>query len=133
MPVNIIIGLLALLGALVLYSMGTWGAFRAKTVTARHTMFLYIGFAFDVLATAMMAISAGGLDLSPLSDLLHTILAFVVMFGMLAAAIVGSRAISAGNDALKVTLAKWIALPWALWVLMFLWGMASRGSARMGG
>ncbi|KAF0209504.1 MAG: hypothetical protein FD171_229 [Actinobacteria bacterium] len=124
------VGLLALAGALVMYSMGSWGAFRAKTVTKRHVTYLWIGFAFDVVATAMMAISARGLDLEPLSDLMHTVLAFVVMFGMAGAAIIGMQAIKAGNDAMRATLAKYILAPWALWVLMFLWGMASRGPAR---
>lgn len=109
-----------------MYSMGSWGAFRAKTVTKRHVTYLWIGFAFDVLATAMMAISARGLDLEPLPDLLHTLSAFVVMFGMAGAAIIGMRALKSGNDALAATLAKFILAPWALWVLMFLWGMASR-------
>jgi uncharacterized membrane protein len=132
-PVNIIIGLVALLVALVLYSMGSWGAFRAKTISSRQVTYLWIGFGFDVLATSMMAIAAGGLDLTPMSDLLHTVAAFVVMFGMLAMAVVGGRAIAAANDSLRATVAKWILVPWVLWVVMFVWGLLSRGSARMGG
>ena len=132
MPVNIVIGLVALLIALVMYSMGSWGAFRAKSVTRRHMTYLWIGFAFDVLATAMMAIAAGGLDLSPLSDLLHTVVAFAAMFGMLAAAIVGTQAIAKADDRLRATVAKWVLAPWATWVFVFVWGMVSRGSQRLG-
>ena len=126
MPVNIIIGLVALLVALVLYSIGTWGVFRAKAVTKRQVVYLFVGFGFDVLATAMMAISAGGLDLAPLSHLLHTILAFVGMFGMLAAAIVANRAVSSADRKAGAALAKWILAPWAVWVFVFVWGMISR-------
>ena len=132
MPVNIIVGLVALLVALVLYSLGAWGAFRAKSLQRRHVTYIWIGFAFDVLATAMMAIAAGGLDLSPLADLLHTVVAFVAMFGMLAVAIVGSQGLRAANDAVLRTLSKWALAPWAVWVLVFVWGMISRGSQRMG-
>lgn len=132
MPLNIVIGLVALLIALVLYSVGTWGAFRAKAFGKRQVMFLWIGFVFDALATAMMAIQAGGLDLSPLSDLLHTIVAFVGMFGMLAIAILGSRALAAANDAALRALSRWALAPWAVWVFVFVWGMISRGSQRMG-
>ena len=132
MPINIVIGLVALLVALVLYSMGAWGAFRAKTFTGRHATYLWVGFAFDVLATAMMAIAAGGLDLSPLSDLLHTIVAFVGMFGMLAAAIVGTQALAKGDDELRSSVAAWVLAPWAVWVFVFVWGMVSRGSQRLG-
>jgi uncharacterized repeat protein (TIGR03987 family) len=132
MPVNIIIGLLALLGALITYSIASWGAFRAKKVKRSHVILLWVGFFFDCLATAMMAIQAGGLDLTPLSDLLHTVAAFVAMFGMLVAAIVATMALSKNDDRLGASLARWVLAPWAFWVLMFLWGMVARGSARMG-
>ena len=132
MPINIIIGLIALFVALVLYSLGAWGAFRAKSITSRQVLYLWIGFAFDALATAMMAIQARGLDLAPLSSLLHTLLAFVAMFGMLAAAIVGSRAIASGNEARRASVARWVLAPWALWVFVFVWGMVSRGAHRLG-
>ncbi|MDA3935441.1 MAG: hypothetical protein PF636_01060 [Actinomycetota bacterium] len=132
MPVNIVVGLVALIGALIMYSMGAWGAFRSKSVSRRQVTYLFIGFAFDVLATAMMAIEAGGLDLSPLSDLLHTIVAFVALFGMLGAAVLGNRAIATGNSKTSASVAKWMPAPWAIWVFVFVWGMLSRGSQRLG-
>lgn len=132
MPLNIVIGLFALFVALVLYSLGAIGAFRAKAITKRQVMYLWIGFVFDVIATAMMAIAAGGLDLEPVGDLLHTVIAFVAMFGMLALAVAGWQAVSKANDALRARIAKIALAPWAVWVLMFLWGMAARGSSRMG-
>ena len=131
MPLNIIIGLVALLVAVVLYSLGCWGSYRSKTITRRHVIFLWIGFAFDVLATAMMALAAGGLDLEPLPDLLHTVLALVVMLGMLAAAVAGSRAVMADDEQARAAVAKWVLVPWVMWVLVFLWGMLARGSQRM--
>lgn len=131
MPINIVIGLVALLVALVLYSLATWGAFRAKSLRQRDVTIIWIGFAFDVLATAMMAIAAGGLDLSPLPDLLHTIVAFVGLFGMLAIAVIGWRALSAGNETTLRALSRWVLAPWAIWVFVFIWGMISRGSQRI--
>lgn len=133
MPVNIIIGLFALVVALVLYSLGALGAFRAKAITRRHVTFLWVGVLFDVLATAMMAIEAGGLDLSPLPDLLHTVVAFVALFGMIAAAYVGMRAVADTLETKRTSVARWVMAPWALWVVVFVWGMLARGSARMGG
>jgi len=132
MPINIIIGLLALVVALTMYSIAIWGAFRAKTIVKGTVTFLWIGFAFDVLATAMMAIAAGGLDLSPLSDLLHTVIALLVMVFMFAIAVLGGRALAAGDEATKALLARWMVAPWLLWVVVFVWGMLSRGSARIG-
>lgn len=131
MPLNIVVGLVALFVALVMYSIGAWSSFRSKSVTKRHATFLWIGFGFDVLATAMMAIAAGGLDLSPLPDLLHTVIAFVALFGMMAAAIMATRAASS-TDAARAAFARWVLVPWAFWIVVFVWGMLSRGSARMG-
>ncbi len=131
MPINIVVGLAALVGALIMYSMGTWGAFRSKGVSRRHVTYLFIGFAFDVVATVMMAIEAGGLDLSPLSDLLHTIVAFVALFGMLGAALLGNRVIATGNSRTSAAVSRWMLAPWAVWIFVFVWGMLSRGSQRL--
>jgi len=131
MPLNIVVGLVALFVALVLYSIASWGAFRAKSITKWQVILLWVGFAFDTLATAMMAIQARGLDLAPLSHMLHTILAFVAMAGMLVAAIMSGRAL-AGSDTGKAGVARWILAPWAFWVILFLWAMISRAPARVG-
>lgn len=133
MPVYIMVGLVALLVALVSYSIACWGAFRSKTLTSRHVTFLWVGLVFDILATAMMAIAAGGLDLSPLADLLHTIIALGALLGMLVVAVLGMRALSSPHAGSRASLARWLLVPWSIWVLVFVWGMVARGSARMGG
>lgn len=126
MPVNIMVGILALLVALACYSVGAWGAFRAKTVRTRDLVLLWVGFAFDVLATTMMAIQIGGI-----ANDLHTVLAFVGMIGMLVAAAVGTGAHAAGNDKVKLAVSRWTLAPWSIWVIVFVWGMIERGAARM--
>lgn len=133
MPVAVIVALVALLGALVCYSMGVWGAFRAKTVRSKDVKFLFIGFVFDTLATLGMAVQAKGLDLTPLSDLLHTVFAFVAMFAMLAVAITASRALASGDSKTMALVPNWALSGWVLWIAMFVWGLLARGSARMGG
>lgn len=132
MPATIVVGLVALIVALIIYTMGSVGAFRSKSITRRHVTYLWIGVGFDVLATAMMAIEAGGLDVEPLADLLHTIVAFVALLGMVDIAAGGTWAIGKGNDKMRATIAKWALAPWALWVFVFLWGMVVRGLERMG-
>ena len=127
MPVNIIIGLLALFVALVLYSIAAWGAFRAKTASRRHITLILIGVVFDVIATAMMAIQAHGL----VNDL-HTYLALIALGGMALAGISGAWALSKKHDEMLSTIAKWTLAPWVLWVFVFVWGMMTRGAARMG-
>jgi uncharacterized repeat protein (TIGR03987 family) len=131
-PINIIIGLLSLAIALTLYSIAVWGAFRAHTIRRGHVTLLWTGFFFDVLATCMMAIAAGGLDLTPLSDMLHTVIALLAMAGMAVFAFLATRALSAADEATRAGLARWAPAPWVLWVVVFVWGMVARGSQRMG-
>jgi uncharacterized repeat protein (TIGR03987 family) len=133
MPVNIMVGLVSLLVALVSYSIGVWGAFRAKRVERKHLVWLWMGFLFDVLATAMMALQIGGLDLRPGTPLLHTVLALLGMVGMLAAAALGTWALLGGKDEVRASVPRWALAPWAIWVFVFVWGMIDRGAARIGG
>lgn len=128
MPVNILVGVLSVVVALVLYSIGAWGAFRAKGVARKHAILLWVGFFFDVLATTMMALQIGGFEKS-----LHTAIALLAMAGMLAAAAFGSWALKKADAALSATVARWVLAPWALWAFVFVWGMAARGSQRVGG
>ncbi len=126
MPVNIMIGMLALLVALVLYSGGTGGAFRRKGLSRKHVLIIWIGVAFDVVATAMMAIQAGGL----VNDV-HTYLAFIGIGGMAAVAGVGTWALAQDREATLQSLSRIVLAPWAVWLFVFVWGMIERGSERL--
>lgn len=128
MPWNIMVGIVALLVALVLYTIGTWAMFRAKTVRRGHVVMLWVGVVFDVLATGMMAIQIGGLGRD-----LHTALAVLAWAGMTAAAALGSWGLATGNERVCRFVARWTVAPWALWALVFVYGMVERGARRMGG
>lgn len=127
MPVNIIIGLLALLVALVTYSIGVWSAFRRKTVNGRDVTLLWVGVAFDMLATAMMAVQIGGFARD-----LHTAVALLAWAGMTAAAALATWAWR-GADGARATVARWMVAPWVFWVAVFVYGMIDRGARRIGG
>ena len=133
MPVNIIIGLLSLLVAVVLYTIGTWSAFRAKAFSSRTLVILWVAAAFDVLATVMMGMQIGGLDLRPGAPLVHTVVALVAMAGMIACAAVATWAVSAKRLDIAAAVSRVIVVPWLLWVAVFAWGMMTRGAVRMGG
>jgi uncharacterized repeat protein (TIGR03987 family) len=124
MPVNIMVGIVGLLVALVLYSIGALGAYRAKTVRQRDVTLLWIGLICDVGATVMMGLSVGGLDLRPGTPVIHTVVALVALVGMAAFAGAGQWALSKGDDALGTTVARWIVAPWVLWVVVFVFGFA---------
>jgi len=126
MPVNVIVGLLSLLSALALYSIGTWTAFRRKAFGPLQVATLWLGFTLDVVATVSMAWRIGGLDFSTPAGSLHTILALVVMAGMAISAAVGTYAWSKDDAQLGAKMASIIPVPWVLWLVMFLWGLSQK-------
>ena len=130
MPPNVVIGLVALLVALVAYSIGVWGAWRKKGATPFHLACLWVGVVFDIVATASMSYSLGWkFDFSP-DGWLHTVLALAVFLGMLIVASLTTGALKKADDALRATVAKWALAPWALWVAVFVWGMIERSPKR---
>ena len=126
MPVNVIVGLASLLIALVLYTVGTWTAFRRKGFGVTQVVTLWLGFAFDVVATASMAWNLGHLDFDTPAGALHTTLAMIVMAGMAVSAAVGTYALVKHDDRLGATMARLIPAPWAFWLAMFLWGLSAK-------
>lgn len=141
LPANILAGMLFVLVALVLYSIGVWGAFRRKGASQRDLTFLWTGFVFDVLATLMMSIQQtaglatqagsyivtlpmGSTTLVLMNDV-KTYLALLAMLGMLASTIVATRAFSTSRESLARTVSRVIVAPWALWVVVFVMGAAA--------
>ena len=143
MPVTILAGLLFVLVALVMYSLGAWGAFRRKGATKSSVRFLWIGFVFDVLATLMMAlqptatvqanvatnpsfyllvIGFGTTSLILLNNL-KTYLALLAMAGMLGAAIFSGIALKSGDAGKNMRMSRVVLAPWALWAIVFVFGL----------
>jgi hypothetical protein len=116
MPVNILVGLLALLVAVILYTAGTWNAFRANGFSVRTLTTLWVAVVFDVLATAMMAMQIGGLDMRAGAPLVHTVLALLAMAGMIAGATIATWAVSTRRDSVAATVSRRLLASWALWV-----------------
>ena len=127
MPLNILGGLVAVFVALVLYSIGSWAAFRAKAFSGKTLTILWIGVVFDVLATFLMGLSIGGLDLRPGIHIVHTVLALVAMFGMIIVTAAAQWATTQKRDALAANLSRVILAPWALWAGVFVFGMIAQG------
>jgi hypothetical protein len=118
------IGVLGTIVAIVLYSIGVWGAYRRKRFSTRDLLFIVGGLVFDVIGTGGMFVTAGNRFLvdTPLNAL-HTAVAFLAFFGMLAAALVGLWAVRANKDELLANLSRWALAPWTLWAIVFVWGM----------
>jgi hypothetical protein len=143
MPVTILAGLLFVLVALVLYSLGAWGAFRRKGANKRDVTLIWVGFVFDLLATLMMAIQPtsavqanlaanpsfyivvvgfGATSLILLNNL-KTYIALLAMLGMLGAAIFSGIALRSGDAGKNMRMSRVILAPWALWAVAFVFGL----------
>ena len=120
----------ASLVALITYSIGAIGVFRSKGTSRTAVIMLWVGFVADVMTTGLMALGNGGFDLSPGIGIAHTIVGFVVMAGMLAAAIAATLALPKATDGTPPAVVKWVLVPWVAWVLMFIWAAVSRGGSR---
>jgi hypothetical protein len=121
MQVSTLVGIVAMVIAMVLYSIGAWGAFRAKKFSQKNAMFVLGGVVFDVIGTGAMFVSAGN---SFVNDL-HTWVALVAFFGMLVVGVVATWAVQKNKDELLARLSKWALAPWALWAFVFVWGFVT--------
>jgi len=121
------VGVLGMVVAMTLYSIGVWGAYRGKKFSQRNVMFILGGVIFDVIGTGGMFVTAGNQFLFDTTmNIVHTSAAFVAFFGMLAVGIVGTWAVQKKKDEMLVTLAKWALAPWVLWAIIFVWGMLQK-------
>ena len=126
MPLNILAGLFCVIVALGLYSAGTWSAFRRGGFGRNQLILLWTGVGFDILATVMMGLSIGGLDLSP-TGWLHTTIALLAWALMFVSVLTGTLAYVRRDEVLGLRTSRLILGPWALWVAVFVWGMIARG------
>lgn len=140
MKPTVIAGLLFVTAALVLYSLGAWGAFRKKGASKKDLVFLWAGLAGDLLGTLMMSIqstadvatkAAGtymatlplGTTTLILENNLKTYLALAEVVLMLAAIIAAGMALMRKNEKLALLVSRLIFAPWALFVVVFVMGM----------
>jgi hypothetical protein len=125
MKPTVIAGILCVVLAMIAYTVGAWSAYRSKGFKPFNITVLWVGVVFDILATSSMWLANGGaFKLSPTADLIHTVLALVSFFGMAIVTASASWAYAKKNKSVQRTLAKLILAPWALWAIIFLWGMA---------
>jgi uncharacterized repeat protein (TIGR03987 family) len=129
MPASVAIGLGCLLLAFILYSIGVWTAFRKKGFGTLQVVTLWLGVVFDVAATVSMGSTVGGLDLSS-TGWLHTVLALVVMLGMILAASFGTAAYVKKDEKLCFTCSRYNVIAWLLWFTVFVWGLLTRMPAK---
>jgi hypothetical protein len=122
------LGMLFVLVALILYSIGVWGAFRRGVFTRTHLALLGVGLLFDIGATAAMSSTIGWtLDLRPGLPTIHTVLALLAFFGMLVGTVAGYMAFRKKDASAMRPVTRWILAPWVLWAIIFVWGSTRVG------
>lgn len=125
MKPTVIAGILCVVLAMIAYTVGAWSAFRSKGFKPFSLTVLWVGVVFDILATYTMWLANGGaFKLSPTADLIHTVLALASFLGMAIVTAWASWAYAKKNQSVRRTLANVILAPWALWAIVFVWGMA---------
>ena len=112
------VGILGMIVAMVLYSIGVWGAYRGKRFSQRNVMFVLGGVFFDVIGTGAMFVAAGYRFVNDV----HTWVALAAFFAMLAVGLICTWAVQKNRDELLAKMSKWALAPWALWAFVFVWG-----------
>jgi hypothetical protein len=125
-----LVGVLGMVVAMVLYSVGVWTAYRANKFSQKSVMFVLGGVIFDVIGTGGMFVTAGNKFLfdTPL-NIIHTSAALIAFAGMLAVGVFGTWAVQSEKDELLAKLSRWALAPWTLWAIIFVWGMLQRPKA----
>jgi uncharacterized membrane protein YiaA len=124
MKPEVMVGVLAVIVAMVLYSIGVWGAYRSKRFSQRNVMFILVGVVFDVIATGAMFVAAGNtFQFDTTYNIVHTTIALLGFFGMLAVGLVGIWGVQKSKDELLAGLSRWALAPWALWAVSFVLGL----------
>jgi len=115
----LIFAIVAIVSALVLYTIGVWSERFAGKLKPWHTALFFAGLVFDTTGTTLMANMAGHMEFN-----LHGItgvLAIVLMFGhaIWAAVVLITKQEKAINNFHKFS-----TIVWLIWLIPFLSGMA---------
>jgi len=106
--------------ALLFYSIGVWAERLAKYLKLWHTIFFWMGFAFDVSGTwAMHLLATGPFDITEP----HTLTGQIALWLMFFHAVWATRAVVKKKDSLLKTFHRFSILVWMVWLIPYFGGM----------
>ena len=106
--------------ALIFYSIGVWSERIARYLKAKHVIFFWTGFVFDVSGTiAMHFISTKSFSLLDA----HTVTGQIALWLMLAHAIWASRVVRLGRENELKSFHRYSLIVWLIWLIPYFGGM----------
>ncbi len=114
----LIMSIIAMVLALICYSIGVWGEKIAGKLTKFNLSFFWIGFIFDTTGTTMMSIMSESFKFD-----IHGITGAAAIVLMLFHAIWATIVLLKKNEKLMVKFHKFSLFVWTIWLISFLTGM----------
>jgi len=115
---QLVIAIVAIVSALIFYTIGVWSEKFAGRLKAWHLIFFWIGLVCDTTGTTMMGLIAGKIDFD-----LHGITGVLAIVLMLAHAIWAVAVLLLKREKVLLNFHKFSVAVWAIWLVPFLSGM----------
>ena len=118
MNTQVLVSVIAIVSALVFYSIGVWSERFAGRLKRWHLVMFWIGFMFDTTGTTLMGEIAGKLDFD-----LHGLTGVLAIFLMLSHAIWAAVVLVRNRENAIRSFHKFSTLVWFIWLIPFFSGM----------
>jgi len=112
------IAIVAIVSALIFYTIGVWSEKFAGRLKPWHLIFFFLGLICDTTGTTMMGVIAGHMDFD-----LHGITGALAIVLMLAHAIWAVVVLLMKREKVLQSFHKFSVAVWAIWLVPFLSGM----------
>jgi uncharacterized repeat protein (TIGR03987 family) len=120
MPIIVIISFSLITTALIFYSIGVWAERLKRYLTARHVLFFWLGFTFDVAGTlAMHQMAEGPFDITEP----HTLTGQIALWLMLVHAIWATYVVRRGTENLRSRFHSYSIIVWLFWLIPYFGGI----------
>jgi uncharacterized repeat protein (TIGR03987 family) len=115
---QLIIAIVAIVSALVCYTIGVWSEKFAGRLKSWHLVFFWIGLVCDTTGTTLMGLIAGKMDFD-----LHGITGVLAIVLMMAHAVWAVVVLLLKREKVLQNFHKFSVAVWAIWLVPFLSGM----------
>lgn len=114
----LIIAIIAMMLALICYSIGVWGEKIVGKLTRFNLMFFWIGLVFDTIGTTIMSIISESFKFD-----IHGVTGLLAIVLMLFHAIWATIVLVRNKEKLMIKFHKFSLFVWIIWLISFITGM----------
>jgi len=118
MPTRLVVAIMAMVSALVFYTLGVWGARLARRVRPWHLACFWTGLACDTGGTVEMARLAGGFHWT-----VHALTGQFAICLMLVHAVWATAALARKRERVVAGFHRFSITVWTLWLVPFFGGL----------